>query len=427
MGDLAQEGLDIIILGGGIAGLTTALALTKFAPQDAIPRIQIFEIRPEPATIGGAVNLTPNALRLLDHLGACEVIEKRGYGKDIDELEVYDIYSTKLAVSSFKGAHGNGIGTPPFKALRITRGDALKAVLEVVRKQDNITLTCGKKTIDIKETADNVTITFEDGGSCTADILMGCDGIHSVTRLQHVDPERKETYTGVCNAFGFAPVEKGFPVHFDCTAINFARRGMLLTSYHNPEMDSVYVGALMEVADIGSRDGWKQVGGDAEKTRTELLSRFGDANAPCINALIRSAKDFYLWPVYTLSKDGQWSTDRCMLLGDAAHAMPPQGESTGIVFEDTVIFSRCLTKWIEKGMPGGNPKEAFEAYENMRKPRISTAFDESQSVLKTVSDAGWFGHKLKTYIVPWYLWYTRSNREKHFIEDVTDSTCGTMP
>lgn len=101
--------------------------------------------------------------------------------------------------------------------------------------------------------------------------------------------------------------------------------------------------------------------------------------------------------------------------------MPPQGESTGIVFEDTVIFSRCLTKWIEKGMPGGNPKEAFEAYEQLRKPRIATAFDESQSVLRTVSDAGWFGHKLKTYIVPWYLWYTRANREKHFIEDVTVS------
>lgn len=323
MGDLAPEGLDVIILGGGIAGLTTALALTKLAPQDAVPNIQIFEIRPEPATIGGAVNLTPNALRMLDHLGAYEVIKRRGYGKDIDELEVFDIYSTKLAVSSFKGPYGEGIGSPPFKALRITRGDALKAVLEVVKSQNNITLTCGKKTSDIQETADNVTITFEDGDTCRADLLMGCDGIHSVTRLTHVDPDRKETYTGVCNAFGFAPVQKDFPVHFDCTAINFARRGMLLTSYHNPEMNSIYVGALMEVADIGSRDGWKQVGSDAEKTRAELLSRFGDANVSCIKTLIKSAEDFYLWPVFTLSKDGRWSTNRCMLLGDAAVSVYP--------------------------------------------------------------------------------------------------------
>lgn len=100
--------------------------------------------------------------------------------------------------------------------------------------------------------------------------------------------------------------------------------------------------------------------------------------------------------------------------------MPPQGESTGIVFEDTVIFSRCLTRWLERAGTG-SMEEAFEAYERLRKPRIATAFDESQSVLRTVSDSGWIGHTIKTYVVPWYLWYTRSYREKHFIEDVTTS------
>lgn len=100
--------------------------------------------------------------------------------------------------------------------------------------------------------------------------------------------------------------------------------------------------------------------------------------------------------------------------------MPPQGESTGIVFEDTVIFSRCLARWLEKGRPG-SMSEAFEAYEKLRKPRIDVAFEESKSVLRTVSDAGWIGHTIKTYVVPWYLWFTRGYREKHFIEDVTTS------
>ncbi|KAI7004254.1 hypothetical protein KC366_g18870 [Hortaea werneckii] len=113
-----------------------------------------------------------------------------------------------------------------------------------------------------------------------------------------------------------------------------------------------------------------------------------------------------------------------MLLGDAAHAMPPQGESTGIVFEDTVLFSRCLTKWLEKGRPGGNMREAFDAYEKLRKHRIEVAFEESKSVVSTVSDAGWLGHTIKTYVVPWYLWFTRSYREKHFIEDVTTVDIG---
>ncbi|KAK8061696.1 FAD/NAD(P)-binding domain-containing protein [Apiospora phragmitis] len=415
-----KKPLDIIILGGGIAGLTTALALTKFAPKDSVPRIQIIEIRPVPATIGGAVNLTPNALRILDHLDVFKVIREKDYGKDIDELEVFDIHSSKLAVSDFKGPEGKGIGNPPFKALRITRGDALKAVLEVIERQENISLTCGKRTVDIKETEDDVTITFEDGVPCTGDILMGCDGIHSVTRLKHVDPERKETYTGVCNAFGFAQVPRDFEVHFKCTALNFSQRGILLTSYHDSKMESVYVGALMSVPDIGTgRDGWKQAGADAETTRADILRRFGDAKIPCVRSLIEMTEDFYMWPVFTLSKDGQWSTNRCMLLGDAAHAMPPQGESTGIVFEDTVIFSRCLAQWMDQGQPGGSPREAFDAYEQLRKPRIAAAFEESRAVVSSVTDAGWLGYTLKTWVIPWFIWYTRKSRDKHFEEDVT--------
>lgn len=314
----SSSGLDVIILGGGIAGLTTALALTKFAPPGQVPKIRIFEIRPEPATIGGAVNLTPNALRMLDHLGALPIIRQRDYGRDIDYLEVFDAHSGKLAESSFRGPEGKGVGNPPYKALRITRGDALKGVLAAVEAQKNITMTCGKRTVKIEETKDNVTLHFEDGETATAELLMGCDGIHSVTRLKHVEPERKATYSGVSNAFGFAPIDKDFQVHFECTAINFARKGMLLTSFHSSQKNSVYVGALMQVADVGSRDGWKAVGADAEGVRKQLLQRFGDAKIPCIVPLIEKAQDFFLWPVYTLSKHGKWSTDRVMLLGDAA-------------------------------------------------------------------------------------------------------------
>jgi 2-polyprenyl-6-methoxyphenol hydroxylase-like FAD-dependent oxidoreductase len=74
----------------------------------------------------------------------------------------------------------------------------------------------------------------------------------------------------------------------------------------------------MQVADIGSRDGWKAVGSDAEATRKQLLERFGETQIACIVPLIEKARDFFLWPVFTLSKEGKWSTNRVMLLGDAA-------------------------------------------------------------------------------------------------------------
>jgi salicylate hydroxylase len=418
---------EIIILGGGIAGLTTALALSKYTPTShPPPSITIFEIRPQPATIGGAVNLTPNALRLLSHLGALDEIRARQYGKECLVLDVFDLYSgTKIAESSFRGPEGKGLGSPPFTALRITRGDALKGVLAAVEKCDNIKLVCGKKTVDIKEDAGGVEISFEDGETASADILIGCDGIHSVTRLKHVEPERKSMYSGICNAFGFAPRRKTAAgtyeeTHFETSGLNFGRRGILLTSFHDQKEDSIYVGALMQVPEVASRDGWKAAGADADKIREDMLERYSGASNPLIENVIQDAQDLFLWPVFTLSKGGKWSTDRVMLIGDSAHAMPPQGEATGIVFEDGVLFARCLGRWMEKDN-GAPMKEAFDAYERLRRARIDTAFDESQGVVRTVNEVGWFGHRIKMNVVPWYLWWTRAYREAHFIEDVT--TC----
>lgn len=418
--------LTILILGGGIAGLTTALSLTKFAPADCIPAITIYEIRPEPATIGGAVNLTPNALRLLSHLGALDEITKRGYGADCGAVEVFDLCSNrKIAESSFRGENGEGLGSPPFRALRITRGEALKGVLAAIERHSNIEIVCGKKTVAISETAENVTLEFEDGQTVEGDVLIGCDGIHSSVRLMHVEPERKSVYSGICNAFGFAPRRRDGDgefeaTHFETSAMNMGRRGMLLTSFHDRKKESVYVGALMQVPEIASRDGWKAAGKDAEGVRKEMLERYSGAANPLVEHVIQDAEDLYLWPVFTLSKSGKWATERTMLIGDSAHAMPPQGESTGIVFEDGVLFARCLAKWMESRRREGVPvKEAFVAYEKLRRGRIEVAWDESQSVVKTVQNTSEWGHWIKMGIVPWYLWWTGAKRERHFVEDVT--------
>lgn len=103
--------------------------------------------------------------------------------------------------------------------------------------------------------------------------------------------------------------------------------------------------------------------------------------------------------------------------------MPPQGESTGIVFEDAVLFARCICRWQQLG--DSTPvKTAFDAYEKLRRGRIEAAFEESKSVVGVVNDAGWLGHRIKTNVVPWYLWWTRGKRELHFVEDVTTSELG---
>ncbi|KIW06084.1 uncharacterized protein PV09_03255 [Verruconis gallopava] len=415
--------MDILILGGGFAGFTTALSLTKFAPPDQIPNITLFEISPEPRTRGGAVNLTPNALRLLDHLGALTVIKENRWGETINAMEVFNIYTGKIAESSFRGPNGKGIGNPPYKALRITRGHTLLGIMEAAEKHPNIKVVFGKKTTKIDETDEAVTLTFSDGSTAKGDILLGCDGIHSVTRLKHVEPERKAVYSGITNAFGYAKRPEGLEVHFECASLNFCQRGMILCSFFEPTHSKVYIGGLMEMEEIADRDGWTAYASEQKQLKADFADRFKGTVLPAIDPLLEAADDFYLWPVFTLSKEGKWATNRTMLLGDAAHAMPPQGESTGIVFEDTVLFARCLFRWVELGKKG-TVKDAFNQYEKLRRHRIAVAYDESSKVVATVKDSGWLGHKIKMAIVPWFLWWTSGYRHKHFVEDVTTSDLG---
>lgn len=305
----------------------------------------------------------------------------------------------------------------------------MKALVEAVDRCPNITFHCNKRTTSITETSDSITLTFADSSTAQGDLLIGCDGIHSVTRTKHVEPSRAEIYSGIANAFGFAPLDspelksKNIShenLHFKSTAINFARRGMLLTSYYESTHSSIYVGGLLEIPEVSDRNGWKVRGADQEATKADMKARFATADVvhDDIEPLIDAAKDWFMWPVYTLPPGGKWCTSRTMLLGDAAHAMPPQGEATGIVLEDTVLFARCL--WAE-----GTVEAAFKRYEALRRPRIDAAFKESQAVVKTVRDAGAVGHRIKCLIVPYFLAFTRKKREKHFIEDVT--TCSLEP
>lgn len=92
------------------------MALSKFSESVTAPKITVFEIRDKPGTVGGAVNLTPNALRLLDHLGVLPIMREKKYGLEIDCIEVFDIYSpAQIAESSFRGPDGKGLGSPPYK------------------------------------------------------------------------------------------------------------------------------------------------------------------------------------------------------------------------------------------------------------------------------------------------------------------------
>lgn len=95
--------------------------------------------------------------------------------------------------------------------------------------------------------------------------------------------------------------------------------------------------------------------------------------------------------------------------------MPPQGESTGICIEDAILFSRAMVKYNEHDFSA-----IFAAYEKFRRPHIDSAYDQAVQRWETVKDSGAFVYRIKTFLTPWFLWWTAKSRDEEFSVDYSD-------
>jgi 2-polyprenyl-6-methoxyphenol hydroxylase-like FAD-dependent oxidoreductase len=316
---------EIVIIGGGMCGLASAIAIAQaFSSHRYQPSITVHEIRDTPSTFGGPVNLTPKALRCLDRLGVLEEVKRLRLGCEVDAIQIFSMRTGgQIAEIDYSGTDGTGLGG--YKGWRVMRFELLKAMLRVAEQLPAVQILYGKKMTKIEEGDDQVCVYFEDGRNYTADLVLGCDGIHSATRRMLVEADRKPVYSGWAAAYGFveakelfAEAEKPF---FEDTALVMSRYGSALTTFCDDSRSLIYTVLLMEMEEQGSREGWKSIGKDQERVRLEGVRRSQDSRIPKIGQIIEKVKDWTLYPIYVLPPNGRWHTDRVLLLGDAAHAV----------------------------------------------------------------------------------------------------------
>ena len=295
-----------IIIGGGIAGPATALVLSRIGIS-----CSIYELRDEPLTIGGAINLTPNALRVLKDLGV-EVS-----GCVVASIEFWSMtVASKLGEMPFHEIDGH--------ALRMLRKDLQQSLLVCV-KQAGIGINYGSKLDSIHDdtTTNKITAIFSNGCSAEADFLVGCDGIHSAVRSKFVEPDRTPIYTGAAGAYAIMDLKSiESAVHFQDTALNMSRYGTVLTTFIDPERTKLYLAVVMEIKAQVS-EAWRAEGSDHEAILEEIHRRYDKSSIPCIPEMINQLdnKDMFLYPIFKLGPAGRWSRGRSILLGDAAHAV----------------------------------------------------------------------------------------------------------
>lgn len=321
----------ILIVGAGIAGIASALALsrelTPFVPE---LQITVFERNDLLSTSGGAINLTPVAQRHLAQLRVLDELDRMGpeSGVDVDAIEMYSTRTGKsIGTVDFTDDEGNGFGG--YKGRRVLRIVLSMAMLNVVDRTKNVKIEFSKKLVRSEETEADVTLFFEDGTSSTGDLVLGCDGVHSTTRTKIVDPNSPSEYTGISFVqTSINTSEIDAPIHFQSTAMNISRHGSLLTSYCDREREHIFVSAIVQFNEQSSlrrrleaRNDWRSRHHTQQALQEEVQQRFGHSGIPCIREMMYKGRDWMLYPVYQVRPGGTWATNRILLLGDSAHAV----------------------------------------------------------------------------------------------------------
>ncbi|KAJ5808213.1 hypothetical protein N7474_009482 [Penicillium riverlandense] len=410
---------NIIIIGGGMCGLASAISIAQaFLSHEPKPQILVYELRDAPSTFGGPVNLTPKALRCLDKLGVFDELKAMRAGCEVDSIQLFSMRTGgQLAAIDYAGSDGNGLGG--YKGWRVMRYQLLCAMIRVAERLPTVEIRYGKKLTRVEEMSDRVCVYFEDGGLDTGDIVLGCDGIHSAVRSLHVEAERKPFYSGIAAAYGFVETKEVFgedeKPFFTDTGLVMSRYGSALTTFCDYDRSMIYAVLLMDMEEQGSREGWKLIGKDQERVRDEGARRTQKSPIPKIGQMIEKVEDWTLYPIYILPPNGRWSTNRVLLLGDAAHAMPPKGESIGHAFEDAIKLSLILSHF-----HGEPPKAAFDFYENLQRKKTEDMYKVSSTGWRSNRDIGAIGGRLLEWLTPLFLWWTRGSSEEDLLADPTD-------
>ena len=137
---------DIVIIGSGISGLSAALAFSHYlTPLIPDLRITIFELHPIPSTSGGALSLSPVALRHFDYLGILDELDEYGpeSGVDVDAVEIFSSRTgNPISCMDFSGKNGLGYGDTEtgrrYKARRVMRINLSLAMIAAAEKRRNI-------------------------------------------------------------------------------------------------------------------------------------------------------------------------------------------------------------------------------------------------------------------------------------------------
>lgn len=332
----------ILIVGAGIGGLATAIAL-----QQAGFEAEIYENAPALRGIGAGISLWSNATAVLEKLGLLD--------EAVSKSAVF--HAVKILNERGELLLQTNIGNYPTPAICIHRADLIDLLQ---RKCAPGTIHLGKTFSHFEQNETSVTAFFADGTSATADVLIGADGIRSRVRAQ-IKGEAKLIYRGYA-------IWRGI-VEFDAVGLDA-----------DSPSESFGAGKRFGLVPIGkNRFYWYATNNqpensilEPEKRKTLLLDFFHVWHAPIPQVIAATdAEDILHNDCYDRSPERGWSSGRVCLIGDAAHPTTPNlGQGGCMALEDAIVLTKCL-------QDSSTPNEAFQKFEVQRFARTKFITERS--------------------------------------------------
>lgn len=344
---MKQSHIETLIAGGGIGGLTTALAIARTGkPVHLIERAAAF------GEIGAGLQLGPNATRALDQLGLLDdvlktaVIPRRGV--------IFDaVTGEKLTTLDFGEKFLKHYGHP---YIVTHRKDLLDVLLTACRAEDNITLSNNRALTGVREEEDRVIAEFQDGDVWTCDVIIGADGIKSTVRTLIDDAQ--PVFSGHVAYRGTVPTAQVADFISQEDVALWIGPGVHLMQYPVRSGELYNQVAVIESARYAAgKDDWG--------TAQEMTEMFAGMCEP-VRRSVSMIKAERGTPVSDRDPANAWSSGRAVLIGDAAHAMLQYlGQGACQALEDALSLADNLDRSEKDHVQG------FKAYEDDRMERAS--------------------------------------------------------
>jgi salicylate hydroxylase/6-hydroxynicotinate 3-monooxygenase len=359
---------SIAIVGAGIGGMAVA-SLLKRAGHD----VQVYEQARRFARVGAGIQMTPNAVKVLRHLGVEERLKRLAYRS---ELRLSREWDTGEITSELKlGEEAEKKFGAPF--LYLHRAELLAAIESTVPPE---IVHFDMKLVGLDRNARGLSLSFANGSRVRVDAVIGADGVHSAVREILLGPE-KPRFTGRVAYRSLFPVSR-----LGDTRVSFIHTKWwgpdrhVVIYYVTAARDQIYfVTSVPEGADWMTPESWSAKG-DVD----ELRKAYSGFHAE-VRAVLNACPDVYKWALLERDPLPRWTEGGVALLGDACHPMTPyMAQGAAAALEDAAVLARCLER-------GNGVEEAFKLYEATRKPRASAiqAKSSTNTWMRNDADPGW--------------------------------------